>query len=293
MKKMNKVMSVAACAAMVTSLTGCTSSAKYTKVGFGMVTTASAKEGYSQINTTMATVGLDSKGKIAYLDIDVAQNNTNDTENFVTKKEKKDDYGMKKASEIGKEWYEQVQYLEEKAIGMTPEEFAAIETEERNGHAEAVKAGTDLAAGVTIDVGAFKKAVAKAVENAAEVKADKIGAGEEISVKSNKVSTTVASVALDGNGKVVWSYLDCAETADGATEFKSKVEKKDDYGMKKYSGIGKEMYEQLAGYQDFLKGKTADEVKAIKADDADLATSVTVKIDAYQNALTEALTNAK
>lgn len=300
-----KLLTCVACAAMAFSLVGCSKSSKYAKVGFGTVISEPKlnEDGtLKQSNTTMATVGLDKDGKIAYLDLDVAQiPNPNDDTQSKTKKELKEDYGMKKASTIEKEWYEQIQALEEYAIGKTPEEFAAIETEEKPGHPEAVKTGTDLATGCTMDIGGFKQAVAKAVANAVEVEAEKIGAGEDIAVNAKgQVNNNIGVVALDADGKIVWAYLDTAQTLHGhGDETKTKKELKEDYAMKKASSLGKELYEHLEFLEGYLVGKTLDDVKAIQLDekgytqDADITAGCTVRVSPFQSALIEAIENAK
>ncbi len=314
MKNFKKVMAVAASAAMVMTLTACGgSSAKYTKVGFGMVTSVSEKGDYNQVNTTMATVGLDSKGKIAYVDLDVAQQNTNDAKETRTKVEKKEDYGMKGVSEkagIGKELYEQVDFLEEKLIGMTAEDVKNIEVYDKDEeHKSVPKEGTDIAAGCTISIAEFQAAIQKAFDNMAEVKADKIGAGEVISVDDSKgqVNTTVAQVALNSKGEIEWSNIDVAQTSN-ASDVRSKMEKKEDYGMKGVSekaGIGKEFYEQVNFLVGKLKGMTADKVKAIEVYDkdeehksvpkegTDIASGCTISIADFQAALAEAFETAK
>lgn len=163
MNKMKKVIAFAACATMVATLSGCTSSsAKYTKVGFGMVTTISQEK----VNTTMATVGLDSKGKVQYLDIDCAQQDTNATGDALrTKYEKKTDYGMKGDSPIGKEWNEQIDEFTKWATGKTADEIAGVETMDFHG-GKAAKTGTDLAAGCTITIDDILSSYAEAFENA-------------------------------------------------------------------------------------------------------------------------------
>ena len=168
MKNFKKVMAVMTCAAMVTTLTACGgSSAKYTQVGFGMVTSVKEGTDSNQVNTTMATVALDKDGKIAYVDLDVAQQNTNDSKELRTKEEKELDYNMKGSSGIGKEWYEQVEFLEGELIGMTADDVANIETYEKNAEHTTVPAeGTDIASGCTIDIGAFQAALAEAFETA-------------------------------------------------------------------------------------------------------------------------------
>ncbi len=79
----------------------------------------------------------------------------------------------------------------------------------------------------------------------------------------------------------------------------TKNELGDDYGMKKASKIGKEWYEQAKAFADFVVGKTAEEVKAIAVDaegtttDADLVSSVTIGIDAFQDIVAKAAESAK
>ncbi|WP_041138401.1 hypothetical protein [Beduini massiliensis] len=309
MKNFKKVMAVAASAAMVMTLTACGggSSSKYTKVGFGMVTSVSEKGEYNQVNTTMATVGLDSKGKIQYVDLDVAQQNTNNADETRTKMEKKEDYGMKKFSGIEKELYEQVEFLEGKLIGMTAEDVKNIEVYDKDDeHKSVPKEGSDIASGCTISIADFQAAIQKAFDNMAEVKADKIGAGEVISVDATKgqVNTTVAQVALDSKGAIVWSNLDVAQTSN-ASDVRSKMEKKEDYGMKKFSGIEKELYEQVNFLVEKLKGMTAADVKAIEVYDkddehksvpkegTDIASGCTISIADFQAALAEAFETAK
>ncbi len=62
--------------------------------------------------------------------------------------------------------------------------------------------------------------------------------------------------------------------------------------MKSASGIGKEWYEQIAALENWTKGKTVDEVMAMKTkegeaghpavpDEADLTSSVTISVDVF------------
>lgn len=87
---------------------------------------------------------------------------------------------------------------------------------------------------------------------------------------------TVAAVLVDAEGKIVKCVLDCAAnsveyTSEGkfvqASEFKTKYEKKDEYGMKAYGGAAKEWYEQADAFASLVAGKTYDEVKALVAED--------------------------
>ena len=67
---------------------------------------------------------------------------------------------MTKASEIGKEWYEQANAYAAWLAGKTADEVAAVETnaEGHNGPTDA-----DIAASCTMDVREFNNAVAKAL----------------------------------------------------------------------------------------------------------------------------------
>lgn len=117
-----------------------------------------------------------------------------------------------------------------------------------------------------------------------------------------------AAVLVDKDGKVVNCVIDSMQssfafTADSEiktaadTVFKTKNEKGDEYGMKRVSSIEKEWYEQAAAFAVYCIGKTADEISNIAvsegvATDADLKSSVTVRIASFQNAVIKAINNA-
>ena len=308
---MNKLLKVLAASALVaTALVGCgkkdeggaTTAAKYAKAGLGVVSTYSD----GQVNSTIAAVGLDADGKIQYCYLDVAQSTPADEAKAKekTKKELQDEYGMKKASGIQKEWFEQAAALEEYVVGKTAADVAKIETEDKgDGHHTAVpKAGSDLAAGCTMDIGAFKEAIAKAVANASDAQADKLGVGHVMSNDATKgqVNTTIALVGSDKDGKVVYSKIDVAQISE--TVLQTKSERKDDYGMKKASGIGKEWFEQAEALETFIKGKTAADIAAIETEDkgdghhtavpksgSDLAAGCTMDIGYFKTAIADAM----
>ena len=311
---MNKLLKVLAASALVaTVLVGCgkkgedtgaaAEGAKYAKAGLGVVSSYSD----GQVNSTIAAVGLDADGKVQYIDIDVAQSTPGgDAEKTKTKKELKEEYGMKGFSGIGKEWYEQAQFFEQFCKGKTADEIAGIETEKRDEeHTTVPKSGSDLAAGCTMDIGEFKEAVAKAIANAQDANADKIGVGEVMANdgEAKQLDTTIALVATDADGKVVYSKIDVAQINEKTTDTKS--ERKEDYGMKGFSGIGKEWYEQAIAFEEYCKGKTADEIaktETEKRDEehttvpktgSDLAAGCTMDIGAFLEAVAEAFTNAQ
>ena len=78
-----------------------------------------------------------------------------------TKRQLGNDYNMKPASGIGKEWFEQAAVLEEYFVGKTSSEVDGIAVDESTKPTDA-----DLLAGVTVSIGGYKTAAVKAVENA-------------------------------------------------------------------------------------------------------------------------------
>ena len=314
---MNKLMKVAVASTLVvTMLAGCSGkpAAKYAKVGLGVV--SSFNEETNQVNTTMATVALDKDGKIAYIDLDVAQSTPTDEKKALTetKEERGDAYGMKETSakngkiENGGEWFEQAAAFEEYCLGKTPAEVAGMELEDYHG-GKAPATGTDLASKCTITVDDFLAAIDKAVANAQEVEADKVGVGEVMANNADKaqVDTTIAVVATDADGKVVYTKIDVAQIYKGVTE--TKGERKEAYGMKETSAKngkienGGEWYEQAAAFEAFTVGKTLEEVAAVEVEDyhggkapatgSDLASKCTITIDAFLEAIAEAGANLK
>lgn len=117
---------------------------------------------------------------------------------------------------------------------------------------------------------------------------------------------TVAAVLLDGD-KIVKCVIDTAAvtgeyTADGkavkATEFKTKYELGDSYGMKAYGGAKKEWYEQVDAFISVIKGKTINDVKAMVAEGGKgnpdvVGAGCTIAISDFIYALEKAVKNAK
>ena len=124
-----------------------------------------------------------------------------------------------------------------------------------------------------------------------------------------QVDSVAAAVILDENGKIINCVLDTAQsmmafTKEGKVadpldkEFRTKKELKEEYGMNAVSSIGKEWYEQAEALEAYVIGKTVEEVQGISVDestvptDEDLASSVTVKIGDYVEAIAQAADNA-
>lgn len=125
-----------------------------------------------------------------------------------------------------------------------------------------------------------------------------------------QMDTTMAAVTLDSEGKILNVKIDMVQpkvnfdaegqlVTDTAQPLQTKVEMGDAYGMEKASGIGKEWYEQIAALEDWMVGKTIDQVMGIQLNDesvpteADLTSSVTVSVGGYLAAVKEAVDNAK
>ena len=90
---------------------------------------------------------------------------------------------------------------------------------------------------------------------------------------TGEADSTVAVITVDADGKVVACKIDVAQikanyTADGkavaTTDFRTKGEKGNDYGMSKTGK--KEWFEQAAGFESVVVGKTLAEIKALVAE---------------------------
>lgn len=288
---------------------------------------AGEKDGNAQVDSVVAVVVLDADGKIVNCVLDTAQSKMGFTsegkvinkDEFKTKKEYKDDYGMKAASSIGKEWYEQAEAMEQYVIGKTVAEVNGIAVDE-----DTKPTDVDLAASVTIKIGSYVEAITEAADQAKEVgtqAGDKLGLGVLTDMSKSKDASadkegqcqaysTYVATTFGADGKITASIIDSTQgtvkfdaagkiTSDLTAGVKTKRQLGDDYGMKAASGIGKEWYEQAAAMGAYMIGKTADEVAGItvnedsKPTDADLAASVTISIGDYQAAVQKAAATAK
>ena len=149
------------------AVTGATKTGLGTVVSLAKSTSATADaEGLAQTDNVMLAATFDETGKIVGVVIDTAQIKINvDAKGAVTtdtaaelktKNELGDEYGMKKASGIGKEWYEQAAALAQWMIGKTVDEVSGMAL------TEGVPADADLASSVTIHVTDYIAALQKA-----------------------------------------------------------------------------------------------------------------------------------
>lgn len=289
---MKKIIAGGLAAIMVVSFAACStetddggsSGSGTVKTGLGVVSQIlDVKDTTLEIDSVAAAVLVDADNKIVDVKIDEAQTKPDlatdggTVTDLRTKYEKKTDYGMTAASAIGKEWNEQADAFMAWAKGKTVDEIKA------GVDASGYPSDADLKAGCTIIASGFVSAVEKAVANAQELGASsgdtlKLAIKTEKYYESNETNlqydSNYAAVTVGSDGKITSCQIDASQAkctmADGkftvaAGEFASKKELKEDYNMKAASaaaGIGKEWYEQAKAYEDWAKGKTADEIRA-------------------------------
>ena len=132
-------------------------------------------DGRAQVNSTIVAVVLDDDGIIVDIKIDVAQTRvafspegaiTSDLAAEIKSKiELKEEYNMKRVSEIEKELYEQLWGFEAFCLGKPAADIINMSTSEQNGHA-GVADDPDLKAVCSISIGEILEALAKAVDTA-------------------------------------------------------------------------------------------------------------------------------
>ena len=290
----------------------------------GSSTSASAEgDGLAQADITLVAVTVGEDGVIDDCVIDAIQSKVNFdaagqlttdlTAPVASKNERGDDYGMRKASSIGKEWNEQAQAIADYVVGKTIDQVTGIAVTEDG------KAGdADLASSVTMSIGGYLDGIQQAVANAQHLGASKgdtlvltsttsLTDSKSASAEEDGLAQAYATVgAITMNGDTITSMvIDAVQanvnfdtagqiTTDLTAAQPSKNQLGDDYGMRKASSIGKEWYEQAAGFAAYAIGKTPAEVSGItvtedgKAADADLAASVTISIGAFQTLVAKA-----
>ena len=311
---MRKILSIALCLMLLIScIPALAEESTPVKTGLSFVTTlTSSKDGQAQANIALTAVTVDDNGVITSCVIDYVQAKikfdgtgtltTDITTEFQSKNELGDGYGMRKASAIGAEWNEQAAAFANYCVGKTLDQIKGMAVTEDNKPADA-----DLAAACTLAVSEFLPGVEDAVNNATHMGAKKGDTIKLVQV-SNMSKSKNANGAADGqaqvyahvavitlDGDVITScYIDAVQatvkfnaegkiTSDITAPVQSKNTLKEGYGMKPVSPIGKEWYEQAAGFCAYVTGKTLSEVAGIsivdgKIADADLAATTTIGI---------------
>ena len=235
------------------------------------------------------------------------------TAEIPTKNELGDAYNMKLYGNAVAEWYEQAAALASFACGKTVEELRAGAVDE-TGHA----VDADLATSATIYLGGYVSAIEKAVANAKHLGAEvghtlKLASVNEVSGSKNAAAdaeglaqlySTVTALTMDGDvisscyidsvqGKVNFDTTGAIST-DLTAPVQTKNELGDNYGMVAYGGAIADWHTQAASFASYITGKTAEEVAGIAVDettkptDADLLTSVTIKIGGFQKLIEKA-----
>lgn len=268
-----------------------------------------AVNGEAQINAVMAAVAIDGSGKILSVEIDNAQTKVafDNAGKLVgdmkalqkTKVELGKDYGMIKASKIQKEWFEQINALEDWMKGKTIDEVKAMKTKKVDDAHPNVPDVADLTSKVTISVEGYIAAVEEAAKNSVALNGTfaKLGLGHQVDIAKSKdytpakdgkpavngqaqVNTVMTATAFDASGKVIGTKIDNAQVkvdfdntgkvvSDKNALQKTKVELGKDYGMIKASKIQKEWFEQIAAVEAWMTGKTVADIKAMKTKKVD------------------------
>ena len=226
---------------------------------------------------------------------------------ILTKNELGDNYNMKLYGGAVAEWYEQAAALASYAEGKTLEELKAGAVGE-TGYAQ----DADLATSATIYLGGYVSAIEVAVAEAEHLGAqagDELKLGITVSAGSSKSADAeneglaqldVNAVALTMKDGVITSAqidslqgkvtFDATGTVTGGTDgwFATKNQLGEQYGMVAWGGAIAEWDAQAASFASYITGKTPAEVAGIAVDettkptDADLLTSVTIKIGGFQ-----------
>lgn len=304
------------------------------KTGLAVITSAAKsvdageKNGTAQADSLVAAVTVDDAGTIVKCVIDQAQTKIEFSKEgkivtpldtvFVAKKELGADYGMLKASTIGKEWNEQADAFAAYVEGKTVEEVKGIAVD-----TEGVPTDEDLKSSVTVHVTDFIAAIEKAVGNAQDLGAsadDELGLGVVTNIAKSKDAaeedglaqayTYYTATTFNADGVITACIIDASQTninfskegkitSDINAAFQTKNELGDAYGMKKASSIGKEWNEQANAFAQYVVGKSLDEVKGIAVSEEgvpagdDLKSSVTVHVFDLMTVIEKAFNTAK
>ncbi len=316
---MRKILSLMLCLMMIIScIPAIAEEAAPVKTGLSFITTLdSSKDGQSQANLALTAVTVDDNGVITNCVIDYVQAKikfdetgkitTDMATKFQSKNELGDGYGMRKASSISAEWNEQAAAFAAYCVGKTIEELKNMPLDESG-------KPVDIIASCTLAANEFMAGVEDAVANAVHMGAKK-GDVLKLVQYSDMAKSKDATAEADGqtqvyahvgaftlNGDVITSaYIDAVQanvkfnaqgkiTSDITAAVQSKNVIKEGYGMKAISPIGKEWYEQAAGFCAFITGKTLNEAIAIAANPAetDVVASCTIGTEAFLQLIVKA-----
>ncbi len=239
------------------------------------------------------------------------------TKNVETKKELKERYGMAQFANTT-EWYVQADKFEEWATGKTFDELTVTKGEAGDdGHTEE---WTNNVTGCTILVDDFVTAMKNAKKHSVDFSSDeapKAGVGVLVGAAGSQIDVNFASVANVGN-KAAASVVDVYQIplkagvldADNkavknkltGTEFASKFELKENYGMAQFAHTT-EWYVQAEKFQEWTKGKTSEELNGFNVAEpdgnthteewVDNITGCTMSVGDFVAAIQEGMTNKR
>ena len=157
---MKKIIALALAALLVLSMTSA-----FAATGMGSVTSVTVtaptaeKAGSVTVYTHVCALTLDEEGKIVGVSFDAIQSKAATDADLATetqsKMELKEAYGMKAASSIGKEYYEQIEALEAWCIGKTVDEVVTGSSDDAH-----LKAGCTI--GIADLLASLQEAAARA-----------------------------------------------------------------------------------------------------------------------------------
>lgn len=310
-----------------------------TKISSSKPATAD-KAGTAQVDSTIVSVTYDANGVITKCVIDNAQTKvsfnaageiqTDLTTVPKTKVELGDEYGMKKNSAVGKEWYEQADIFADWIVGKTLDEVKGLNVKKVDDSHPAVPDVPELTSTVSINVGDMTQAIEKAMTSKGmefdAVDSYKTGMSVVTSIGKSKapadgkdgtaqVDSAVVTVTLDDSGKILASVMDAAQTkvnfndkgeitSDLTAPILTKVDLGVGYGMVKASTIGKEWFEQIQAFAQWTVGKTAGEVTGMQVkavdeehttvpNEAELTSTVSISVGDYMTGIEKAAAAAK
>lgn len=305
--------------------------------GLGIVTSTNSSrintdtvDGRVQVDSSVATITVDSEGIIVAAVIDAPQtrvyfdeegNITTDLNSVIqTKGEQGPNYGMLGNSGIDSEWYEQADAFANWLVGQSIADARNIGMTDNNRPEDA-----DLASSVTISISSMVESVERAINNLVPFENDgpiRTGMGIASSIASSRLGTddvntrvqvdsAIISLTIDSDNIILAASADHAQSrveiydtgqmnpANLSTDVPTKGEQGAGYGMLGNSGIGKEWYEQAEAFAEWMIGRSVDEVLGIavtednRPADADLASSVTISISLFMDALERAVADAQ
>lgn len=182
MKRLSAILIVLLVSAAI--FAGCSTGGSL-KLGMASITTMShstdladndgVKSGKAQADTMVCAVAVDSAGKVVSIRIDMVQSpivfdetgkiTTDKATEFKTKRQLGGDYGMKKASQIGREWYEQTDAIEKWMVGKTAAQIQAMKVKaaEEGGN---VSDEADLVTAATVGIDDFIRVAVEAINSA-------------------------------------------------------------------------------------------------------------------------------